>query len=79
MPLEHWQAQDINHLIRKPVPVSDNHHSKDTFPNVPSKPPLVLLCAISFYPITSYQGEELSASFSASPAQEIEERCCTKI
>lgn len=79
MPLEHWQAQDINHLVRKPVPVSDNHHSKDTFPNVPSKPPLVLLCAISLCPITSYQGEELSASSSASPAQEVEERCCTKI
>jgi len=39
-PLKHWQAWGINHLSRKPVPVSDHPLSKGMLPNVWSKPPM---------------------------------------
>jgi len=36
----------------------DNAISKEFFPNIQSKPPLVQLEAISSHPITCYLGEE---------------------
>ena len=36
----------------------DNTFSEEIFPNIQCKPSLTLHEAISFHPITSYQGEE---------------------
>lgn len=46
MPPENWQMWGINHLNKKPVSVFDHTHSKETFPNMKSEPPLVHLCVI---------------------------------
>lgn len=40
MPLEHWQAQGINHFVRKAVPVFYPPHDKEFFPSSWSEPPL---------------------------------------
>lgn len=37
IPFECWQAQSINHLSSKPVPVSDHTHITQIFPNVQSE------------------------------------------
>ena len=57
IPLKHWQVWGIDHLSRKPVPAFDHPFSKETLPNVQSKP-LVQLWTIPTCPITGYQGEE---------------------
>ncbi|KAK4821921.1 hypothetical protein QYF61_004924 [Mycteria americana] len=42
----------------QPVPMLDHPFSKETFPNIQSKPPLMQLETISSRPITCYLGEE---------------------
>lgn len=44
MPLDHCQAQGINQLSRKPIPMFSQPHSKEYFPNVWPEPHLVQLC-----------------------------------
>lgn len=46
MPLEYWQAWDINHLSGKLVPVFIHTHGAEVFPYVQSSVPLPELCAI---------------------------------
>jgi len=63
---KHWQAWGIDHLSRKPVPVSDHSLGKEMFPHVQSEPPFVQLWTIPMGLITGSQGEELSTFLSTS-------------
>ena len=55
---EHLQGWWRHHLPGQPGPVSDHSFSKEIFPNIQSKPPLVQLEAIASHPIACYLGEE---------------------
>lgn len=57
MPLDHCQAQGINQLSRKPIPMFSQPHSKEYFPNVWPEPHLVQLCDTCTNSITGYQGD----------------------
>ncbi|KAK4811265.1 hypothetical protein QYF61_022162 [Mycteria americana] len=59
----------LNHFPGQPVPMLDNPFSEEKFPNIPSKPPLVQLEAISSCPITSYLGEETDPHLSTTSFQ----------
>ncbi|KAK4821092.1 hypothetical protein QYF61_013420 [Mycteria americana] len=48
----------LNHFPGQPVPMLDSPFREVKFPNIPSKPPLAQLEAISSRPITCYLGEE---------------------
>jgi len=55
---EHLHGWGLNHFPGQPVPMPDHSFSKEIFPNIQSKCPLVQLEAISSHPITSDVGEE---------------------
>jgi len=49
-PLQGWE---LHHLPGQPVPMSDHSFSKEIFPNIQSKPPLMQPEAISSHAIAS--------------------------
>ncbi|KAK4824091.1 hypothetical protein QYF61_010602 [Mycteria americana] len=55
---KYLQRWSLNHFPQQTVPMLDHHFSKETFPNIQSKPPLARVEAISSHPITRYLGEE---------------------
>jgi len=54
-PLQGW---GLPHRPGQPGPVSDRSFSKEIFPNIQSKPPLMQLEAIASRPMADYLGEE---------------------
>lgn len=64
MLLKLCQAWSTDHLTRKPVPLSDNFHSIDIFPNLP-------WCTIPSRSITGAHVEESGTFFSSSLLQEV--------
>ena len=67
------RLRTLRRLSRKSVPVFDHPLGKEKIPNVKSKTPLVQFWTISMHPVTGYQGEKTSTSFSTSPPQEAAE------
>ena len=55
---EHLQGWGLHHLPGHPGPMPDHSFSKEIFPNIQPKPPLMQLEAISSRPIAGYLGEE---------------------
>ncbi|KAK4819478.1 hypothetical protein QYF61_004774 [Mycteria americana] len=62
----------LNPFPGQPVPMLDNPFSEEKFPNIPSKPSLVQLEAISSRPITCYLGEETDPHLSTTSFQAID-------
>ncbi|KAK4820813.1 hypothetical protein QYF61_007207 [Mycteria americana] len=58
-----------NHLPGQPLPMLDHSLSKEFFPNIQSKPPLLQLEAISSCPITSYLEEEIDTHLTTTSFQ----------
>lgn len=56
MPLKNWQAWDIDHFSRKPVPLFGHQVSKEMLPNVQPELPLVQQWTIPTGDIPGYQG-----------------------
>ena len=52
------QGWGLHHCPGQPVPMSDHSFSKEIFPNIQSKPPLMQLEAIASRPVASYLGKE---------------------
>lgn len=57
--------------LGKPVPVFDQPHRREMFPNVQCDPPLLQLCTIPMHPVISFHGKETGTSLSTSPSQEV--------
>ena len=55
---KHLQGWGLHHLPGQPVPMPDCSFSKEIFPDIYSKTPLMQLEAIASHPIASYLGEE---------------------
>jgi len=55
---EHLQGWGLNHLPGQPVPMPGHSFSKEIFPNIQSKTPLMQLEAIASHSIAGYLGEE---------------------
>ena len=55
---ERLQGWGLHHLPGQPVLMPDHSFTKEIFPNIQSKPPLMQLVAIASHPIASYLGEE---------------------
>ncbi|KAK4831896.1 hypothetical protein QYF61_020043 [Mycteria americana] len=68
-PSKYFQGWRLNHFPGQPVPMLDHPFSEEKFPNIQSKPPLVLLEAISSRPITCYLGEETDPHLSTTSLQ----------
>ena len=66
---EHLQGWRLHHLPRKPIPMSDHSLSKEIFPNIQSKPPLMQLEAIASRPINSYLGEDTNSCLTTTSFQ----------
>ena len=67
--LEHLQGWWLHHLPGQPVPMPDYSLSKEIFPNIQSKPPLMQLEAIASHPIASYLGEDTNIRLTTSSFQ----------
>ena len=70
---EHLQGWGLHHIPGQPVPMSDHSFSKQIFPNIQSKPPLMQLEAVVSRPITSYLGEETNTCLTATSFQAVVE------
>ena len=73
MPLKYWKAWYIDHLSSNPDPVFDHPLCKKMFPNGKSKPSQTQIWTVPMCPVTGYQGEEISTSFSTPLSQEVVE------
>ncbi|KAK4832219.1 LOW QUALITY PROTEIN: hypothetical protein QYF61_021066 [Mycteria americana] len=58
MSLKRLQGWWLHHFPGQPVPLLNNPFGKEMFPNVPWKPPLAQLEAVSSRPVACYLGEE---------------------
>jgi len=58
MSFKYLQGWYLNHFPGQPLPKLDNYFSKEIFPNIQSKPPLMQFEVISPCPIACYLGEE---------------------
>ncbi|KAK4831894.1 hypothetical protein QYF61_020041 [Mycteria americana] len=70
-PSKYFQGWRLNHFPGQPVPMLDHPFSEEKFPNIQSKPPLVLLEAISSRPIACYLGEETDPHLSITSFQNL--------
>ncbi|KAK4818041.1 hypothetical protein QYF61_004568 [Mycteria americana] len=70
---KYLQGWRLNHFPGQPVPMLDNPLGEEKFPNIPSKPPLAQLEAISSCPITCYLGEETDPHLSTTSFQAVVE------
>jgi len=66
---EHLQAWGLHHLPGQPVPMPDHSFSKEIFPNIQSKSPLMQLEATASRPIASYLGEETNTCLTTTSFQ----------
>jgi len=66
-------GQWLYHCPGQPLPTSGYSLSKEIFPNIQSKPPLMQLEAISSYPIASYLGEETNTHLTTASFQVVVE------
>jgi len=55
----------------QPIPMLDHFLSKEIFPDVQSKPPLMQLAAIASRPIAGYLGEETNIHLTTTTFQEV--------
>ena len=73
MSVKYLQEWSLNHLPGKPVPTLDSPFSKEIFPNIQPKPPLMQLEAIASRPVTVYLGEETNTSLTTTSFQVVVE------
>jgi len=66
---EHLQGWGLHLFPGQPVLMPDHSFSKDFFPNIQSKPPLMQLEAIAPCPIASYLGEETNTHLTTTSFQ----------
>ena len=69
---KYLQGWWLNHCPGQPVPVPDHSFSKEIFPNIQSKPPLMQLEAV-LSRITCYLGEETNTHLSTTTFQVVVE------
>jgi len=69
----HLQGWRLNHVPRKTIPMSDHSFSKDIFPHIQSKPPLMQLEAIASCPVSRYLGEETNTCLTTTSFQVVVE------
>ena len=69
MSFKYLQGWWLHHFPGQPGPMLHNPFSKDIFPNIQSKPPLVQLEVIASRPIASYLGEETNTCLTTASFQ----------
>jgi len=70
---EHLQGWGLKHLPGKPVAMLSHSCSKEIFPTIQFKPPLMQLEAVASRPITSYLGEETNICLTTTSFQVVGE------
>ena len=63
----------LHHFPGQPVAMLDHSFSREIFPNIQSKPPLIPLEDISFCPVASYLGEETNSCLTTTTFQVVVE------